>query len=108
MEVRIGFEELDSRILPDMGVKVQFQEQAAESGPRPSVLLVPGAALVAENGKDVVFVVANGAAERRAVTVGAQFGDDMQVQAGLAAGERVVVEGGDGLEDGARVKEKKS
>ena len=45
------------------------------------------------------------AAERRAVSVGAQFGDDLQILSGLAAGERVVVEGGEGIEDGTRVKE---
>ena len=84
------------------------EQRAADSGPRPKVLLVPGDAIQADNGKDVVMVVANGAAERRAVSVGAQFGDEMQVLAGLAAGERVIVEGGDGVEDGARVKEKGS
>ena len=107
VEVRIGFEELDPRILPDMGVKVEFRESEADAaaGPRPAVLLVPGDAVLAQDGKDVVMVVAGGAAERRAVSVGAQFGDDLQIVAGLAAGERVVVEGGEGLEDGARVKE---
>ena len=46
--------------------------------------------------------------ERRAVTVGSQFGDDLQVLAGLSAGERVVIEGGDQLADGDRVKESDS
>ena len=100
---------MDPRILPDMGVKVEFleteTETATDSGPRPAVLLVPGDAVLAQDGKDVVMVVTSGVAERRAVSVGAQFGDDLQVLAGLSAGERVVVEGGAGLEDGARVKE---
>ena len=105
VQVRIGFEELDPRILPDMGVKVEFRETGADSGPRPAVLLVPAAAVLAREGKDVVMVVGSGTAERRAVSVGAQFGDDIQILAGLNAGERVVIEGGDGLEDGSRVKE---
>ena len=105
VEVRIGFEELDPRILPDMGVKVEFQESAAESGPRPVVLLVPSAALRAEDGKDVVMVVADGVAERRAVSVGRQFGDDLEALSGLSRGERVVVEGGETVQDGSRVKE---
>ena len=69
---------------------------------------MPGAAVLAREGRDFVMVVLGGTAERRAVTLGAQFGDDLQVLAGLKAGERVVIEGGDGLEDGARVKESDS
>jgi HlyD family secretion protein len=108
VEVRIGFAELDPRILPDMGVKVEFRETETDGGPRPAVLLVPGAAVLARQGKDIVMVVNGGNAERRAVSVGAQFGDHLQVLAGLSAGELVIVEGGEGLEDGARVKESDS
>ena len=50
-------------------------------------------------------MVSNGAAERRAISVGAQFGEELQVLAGLSAGERVVIEGADDLADGTRVKE---
>jgi HlyD family secretion protein len=108
VEVRIGFDKLDPRILPDMGVKVEFREGAGETAgasPRPAVLLVPNTAILARQGKDVVMVVDGGVAERRAVSVGAQFGDDLQILAGLTAGERVVIEGGESLADGARVKE---
>ena len=107
VEVRIGFEELDPRILPDMGVKVEFLESEAEAaaGPQPAVLLVPGSAVLARDGKDVVMVVDGGTAERRAVRVGAQFGDELQVLAGVKAGERVVIEGAEELTDGTRVKE---
>jgi RND family efflux transporter MFP subunit len=108
VEVRIGFEELDARILPDMGVKVQFQETAAEGEPRPALLLVPSSAVQAWEGKDVVLVVNDGAVERRAVSVGGQFDERLQILAGVRVGERVIVAGGDGLEDGARVKESES
>jgi RND family efflux transporter MFP subunit len=108
VEVRIGFEELDPRILPDMGVKVEFRRRAEEGGPRPAVLLVPGDAVLAQDGKDVVLVVENDEVERRAVSVGAQFGADLQILSGLGVGERVVVQGGADLEDGARVKESES
>ena len=39
---------------------------------------------------------------------GPAFRDDMQVLAGLTTGERVVIDGGEDLEDGARVKESES
>jgi RND family efflux transporter MFP subunit len=91
--VRIGFEQLDPRILPDMGVKVTFLKQAdaeAESATRP-VTLVPKAAIRTDNDQSYVFVVANGVVDRRAVKVGGADGDRVEVLAGLSSAERVVL-----------------
>jgi RND family efflux transporter MFP subunit len=103
--VRIAFDELDPRLLPDMGVKVAFLEErpptAAEvTGPR---LLIPANALRTENGQDIVFIVRGDLAERRAVRTGSAVGAQVEVVAGLTAGERVVVDGPDELLDGDRV-----
>ena len=105
--VRIGFEQLDPRILPDMGIKVAFleKEQDRSGGEAGRVLTVPRAALRAEAGRDVVFVVTNDRVERRAVTVGgAPDGETVEVAAGLRPGEQVVVEGPADLADGDPVK----
>jgi RND family efflux transporter MFP subunit len=105
--VRIGFEQLDPRILPDMGIKVAFlEDESSGSGDEPRrVLTVPRAALRADAGRDVVFVVANERAERRAVTVGGALdGETVEIAAGLRPGERVVVEGPSDLANGDRVK----
>jgi RND family efflux transporter MFP subunit len=91
--VRIGFAELDPRILPDMGVKVTFLKEADEApaaSARP-VVLVPKAAIRAENGQSYAFVLANGVVDRRAVKVGGVDGDRLEVLAGLTAGERVIL-----------------
>lgn len=92
--VRVAFEQLDPRILPDMGVKVAFHESgdAAAATPR-ARLYVPRPALRKDGGRDVVFVVRDGEAERRAVTLGVTAGDDVEVIAGLTAGEQVIIEG---------------
>ena len=109
VRVRIGFEKLDPRILPDMGVKVSFlterAPQAEHVAPR-ARLLVPKTALRSENGTSIVFVVREERAERRAVRVGAADGDRVEVISGINAGERVVVDGPATLADGARVKER--
>ena len=105
VEVRVGFEELDPRILPDMGVKVAFQESGEAPGPGSGVL-VPAAAVRRSEGRDVVWVVDNGQVERRAVSVGEKRGADVLLASGLVAGEAVVVEGPDDLADGSLVKEK--
>jgi hypothetical protein len=105
---RSKVEPLDPRILPDMGVKVSFLEQAPETAgqqPRPR-LLVPKAAVRTSDGASIVFVVQNGQAERRAVKVGANEGDQVEVVSGLNAGDRVIVSAPGTLTDGARVKER--
>jgi len=124
VRVRIGFDpstgsgspraqsrgdQLDPRILPDMGVKVSFLSEAPESAaaaPSRPRLLVPKAAIRTSDGASVVFVLRGDRVERRAVKVGASDGDLTEVVSGLTAGDRVVTEGAAALTDGARVKER--
>jgi phage gp45-like len=70
-------------------------------------VLVPKAAIRQQDGRDVVLVVQGGRAERRAVTVASTSANETEINAGLAAGERVVVEGPSDLTDGTIVKENK-
>lgn len=106
VKVRVGFDQLDPRILPDMSVKVAFQS-AAESATAPArMVTLPKAAVRQDGGKDVVWIVRDGKAERRAVTVAGVAGDSAMISGGVSGGERVVVEGFDGLTDGAPVSEK--
>jgi HlyD family secretion protein len=103
--VRIGFQKLDPRILPDMGVKVAFlsaPEPASTAAARPR-LSVPRAAIRSDQGQSIVFVVVNDRAERRAIRLGDVKGDQAEIASGLAAGERVVIEGPPDLADGRRV-----
>ena len=90
--VRIGFMELDPRILPDMGVKVTFLRDSEDAAPaaRP-VTLVPKGAIKTDGKQSYVFVVVNDRADRRAITTGGADGDRVEVIAGLNAGDRVVV-----------------
>ncbi len=104
--VRIAFNELDPRILPDMGVKVTFLREADEA-PEPAarpVALAPKGAVRAEGDRSIVFVLrGSDTVERRAITIGGTDGDRVEVLAGLIAGERVVVAPPAELVDGAKV-----
>ena len=103
--VRIGFKQLDPRILPDMGVKVTFlrnAEEAAAPAARP-VTLVPKAAIRTEKNQAYAFVIGTDLVERRAVKTGGADGDRLEVLAGLNPGERVVVSPPPGLTHGARI-----
>jgi RND family efflux transporter MFP subunit len=104
--VRIGFEQLDPRILPDMGVKVAFlgaAEPAAGASPPRLKLSIPKAAVRTDQGQSIVFVVVGDRVERRAVRTGDAAGEQVEIVSGLAAGERVVVEGPPDLADGRAV-----
>jgi RND family efflux transporter MFP subunit len=105
VKVRISFDQLDPRILPDMGVKVAFLAQAGAQSPAGAArTLVPQAALREADGRTVVLVVRDDRLERRAVTVGGTTSGDTEVLAGLAEGEAVVVAGPAVLRDGQRVR----
>ena len=99
VRVRIGFINRDERVMPEMGVRVAFMEASgaavvldadAESAPAPAGVLVPGSAIVREDGASHVWVVADSRISRRQVELGRANGDDALVLTGLDRGERVV------------------
>jgi len=105
VQVRIAFEKLDPRILPDMGIKVTFlreADEAAAPAAQPTTL-VPKASVQTENGGSFVFVVRGDAVERQAVKTGGNDGDRVEIMAGLHSGERIVVTPPKELKDGAKV-----
>jgi len=112
VKVRIAFDHLDPRILPDMGVKVAFLDSSEQSrdkskpGAAPQTL-IPQDAVVQTSGKPVVFVVHDAKVERRAVSLGGNHGSDVEVFAGIMSGESVVVKPPDGLKDGEEVEIKR-
>jgi RND family efflux transporter MFP subunit len=103
--VRIGFRELDPRVLPDMGVKVTFLRPADASGPVTAqpVTLVPKTAVRTDGQTSYVFVVRGDVVERRAIQTGGADGDRLEVRAGLQSGDRVVLSPPASLQDGMRV-----
>lgn len=103
--VRIGFNALDPRILPDMGIKVTFlrEADAAAAPAAQAVTLVPKSAVRRENGASYVFVVRQETVERRAVQTGDTDGDRLEVRAGLKGGDRVVVSPPADLAEGTEI-----
>jgi RND family efflux transporter MFP subunit len=102
--VRIGFDALDPRILPDMGVKVAFlDEEPAGGAPPAATFLVPKQAVRAEDDARIVFVVRGDRVERRAVRVGAEQGDQIEILSGLTPGEQIVSAPPAAMADGDRV-----
>lgn len=108
VRVRVGFDQPDPRILPEMSVKVAFRDSGTGTTSAASrAVIVPSGAIRSQDGRDVVFIIANGRAERRAVTVTSTRTGETELSAGVSAGERIAVEAPAGLADGAAVRERK-
>lgn len=106
VKVRIGFQVSDPRILPDMGVKVAFlnAEPVVDEKPKePLGVRVPISAVRNDGENKFIFVVKDGVAELRKVTLNASYGADIYIGSGLRPGEDFVVEVTPELKDGAKV-----
>ena len=111
VKVRISFDKLDPRILPDMGVKVAFlgeeepskKDAAKDAGPKPTAI-VPKTAVRNDGGKSYVFLLRDTKIERRGVMLGNERGSDVEIMAGVNAGDSLVARGPENLQDGETVK----
>ena len=104
VKVRIGFNQLDPRILPDMGVKVAFHETETGSNVV-SKVVIPKTALFREENQDYVWIEKKGKSLRHPITTGPASGNDVPVLTGLASGEKVVIDIPKGLKEGDPIKE---
>lgn len=98
--VRALIENDDLLLKPGMFMTVRL-----EQAPR-DALVVPEHAIVPERGEQYVWVVKDGIAERRKVRTGVRRPGQVEIVAGLHAGERVVTEGTQRLTPGTRVVER--
>ena len=104
VKVRIALDQKDQRVLPDMGVKVSFITDNPSSAQTTTMVEVPKSAVRRDGETDIVFVVKDEKAERRAVKVASAEGNTARLASGLSDGEVVVVEGPAELKDGDRLK----
>ena len=106
VRVRIAFDELDPRILPQMGVKVTFLEDRpaeATASARPSVR-VPASAVFEDGGTSYVWRVRDESVERVAVRTAGRRDNQIEIIAGINAGDVIVARQVEGLAEGAPVK----
>jgi RND family efflux transporter MFP subunit len=103
VRVRIAIEELDPRILPDMGVKVRFFEDAGAEGP-PPLASVPVEAVAGSGDDQHVWTIEDGRARRAAVRAGEESEGQRGILSGIEPGAVVVLDPPAGLEDGSRVR----
>ncbi|MBB6095283.1 RND family efflux transporter MFP subunit [Povalibacter uvarum] len=106
VRVRIGFDQLEPRILPDMGVKVSFLEDRGgpeqNAAPR-AIVKLPANAIVREGETTFVWRIRDEKVERVAVRTGGERDGQVEVLSGINAGETVAVAPAEGLKEGDSV-----
>ena len=124
VEVRVSILDADARVKPEMTASVTFQEPHAPNvssgsprstsaapganGPAEPIVLIPKRAVAEQSGRPTVWVITGVTASRRAVTLGKDRIDQVEVRSGVAPGEAVVLNPPPTLTDHGRVRVKGS
>jgi len=90
----------DVKLVPGMFARIDVTTEVA----RGAITVPEGAVLINAKGESILFVVKDGAAQLRKVKTGIEGRGRVQIVAGVAAGEQVVVAGNEGLKDGEQVR----
>jgi RND family efflux transporter MFP subunit len=108
IEVRVVFLEPDDRLRPDLGARVVFLPEGTEpETPRePGIarILVPEDTIVVRDGGSAAFILEGDVVRLRPVRTGARRGGRVEIESGLAEGDRIVLGPPAGLADGDRVR----
>lgn len=83
---------------PGMSAIIRLQVRQADDA-----VTVPASAVVSADGRDTVWAVRRGKAERVPVTIGVQGEDVVQVVSGIGAGQQIIVAGADQVSPGQTV-----
>lgn len=105
VKVRVALNSKDTRIVPDMGVRVSFLEAKDASKPLTGYW-IPNSAIVKDGGQQSVFTVVDGKAKRAAIGVADSNDSETRVDKGLGKGDSVIVSPGKSLKDGTKVANK--
>jgi multidrug efflux system membrane fusion protein len=92
------FDNTDHSLFPNQFVNCRLLLET-----KSSAVIVPASAIQRGPQGNYVYLVIDGKARVRPITVGTTEGDNVEVSQGLQAGETVVIEGQDKLQDGSMV-----
>jgi RND family efflux transporter MFP subunit len=108
VKVRVAFKDKDARIVPEMGARVSFLEDAPRAGQGTATaspgVLIPTQAVQSEGETGTVYLINGETVERRAVRLGGTSAGTQTVLAGLQLGAHLAVGDFSKLHDGARIR----
>ncbi|MBI4961871.1 MAG: efflux RND transporter periplasmic adaptor subunit [Desulfomonile tiedjei] len=103
---KIKFDRIDPRVLPEMSAKVAFLSRPLKTGEDKPLLTVPASSIAKIGNNEIVYRINDGKAHGVPVTTARQWGDDLEVLAGLKEGDTIILKPDNRLKDGSRVKAK--
>ena len=105
VKVKIRFNEIDDKVLPEMAAKVNFlRNDAGNTVKETTKILIPKSAVINVNGKMLIFIVGPGSkAQEQVIKTGKTFGDYYEVIAGLAPGATLITSGMEELSTGTSI-----
>lgn len=104
VKVRLAFATKDPRILPQMGIRVSFLDDASGAADLSSSVVVPPEAVRGIGDNGVVYAIRGDTVKARPVRLGARTADGQMVLSGLSSGERIAIGDMDRLKDGAKIR----
>jgi RND family efflux transporter MFP subunit len=105
VQIKIRFNEIDERVLPEMGAKVNFLRQTnSNEVQEPAKILIPTSSILTVNGKKTVFIVGAGSkATEQIIKTGAIFGEFTEVKQGLMPGTSLIISSIEKLSSGSAI-----
>jgi RND family efflux transporter MFP subunit len=111
VKVRVAFKRRDARILPEMGARVSFlQDAQADTARAPArrAVVVPVEAVESNGATGIVFVLREDKVEQRTVKLGAQSAQGQVVLSGIDAGAKLAIAVRGKLSEGVKVRVEQS
>lgn len=109
VQVKVGIDNPDQRVLPEMGARVDFLEPEAKLAGSPvgaaatPRIRLPAAVVHEENGQSIVWLVRDDRLESRVVEAGPTSAGFREIRKGLSGGEMLLAGGVDQPRAGLRV-----
>ena len=102
--VKVRFIDKDSRILPEMSAKVAFLSRPVKPEEQKPITAINRSALINHGSRSTVFLIQGDRVVETPLTIGAQFGDMIEILDGVKAGDALVMKPPKRLKNGSRIK----
>lgn len=104
VQVKIKFNDIDERVLPEMGAKVNFlKKEVKEQVQETPKVLVPTNSIVSKNGQNIVYIVNDKTAKEVIVKVGEKFGEFTEIKQGISDGVVVIKNPSEKISSGSAI-----
>lgn len=97
--IRVFIENDDHKIRPGAFGKVRIKLDKREKA-----VVIPSDAVIDKNGEKVIYIVEDGVAVEKKISLGLDTGEKVEITKGLNGGEKLIIKGQNYVQDGIQVK----